>query len=171
MREIDLQHTLPCRRALAEYLENESCPVDDLRVPGALEVALLDGCQRMVDDHQLRVGVLEPGCDFLDLAGAEERGRPRPRDRRQLGVDDIEVDRLRKPYRFVEPGLSRSRHGRCGGLVNPSRTANRSRDDKGTRSSARSTWPGLQRGHVHVVWNRAQSPCQALPPASSFSNI
>ena len=42
MREFDLKNAFACAGALAEDLENEPGPVQDLALPVALEVALLD---------------------------------------------------------------------------------------------------------------------------------
>ena len=50
--ELDLQAPFPCARALAENLENESGAVQHLDLPHRLEIALLDGCQRVVDDDE-----------------------------------------------------------------------------------------------------------------------
>ncbi len=55
MRQLDLQAPFPRARTPAEDLQNETRPVENLGVPGPLEIALLDGRHGMVDDDQLEV--------------------------------------------------------------------------------------------------------------------
>ncbi len=64
-------------RPLAEDLEDQAGAVEHLGVEGLFEIALLDRRQRVVDDDQLRVLFLDDLAQFLNLAGAEQRRRPR----------------------------------------------------------------------------------------------
>ena len=105
MRELDLQAPFPRLRPLAEDLEDQAGAVDDLGLPGLLEIALLHRRQRMVDDDEADTVVRDPRADLLDLAGAEQRRRA---DRSPSGtamrLDDVEVDRLGEADRLVDPG-------------------------------------------------------------------
>src|SRR6185369_14161944 len=63
--ELDLQLPFDALRALREDVEDELAPVDHAnrrlasrrRVEAALEVSLLGGAQRIVEDDQVRVGL------------------------------------------------------------------------------------------------------------------
>ena len=52
MRKFDLQPSLGGCRSLAEDLEDQASPVDDLALELFLKVTLLDCRQRAVDDDQ-----------------------------------------------------------------------------------------------------------------------
>ena len=105
MGELDLEAPFPRLRPLAEDLEDQSGAVDDLGLPGALEIALLDRRQRVVDDDE---------ADAL-LADARRRS-PRPCPCRTASpagrspsgtasrVDDVEVDRAGEADRLLDAG-------------------------------------------------------------------
>ena len=171
MGEVDLQDAFPCRGALAEYLQDQAGPVDDLRRPCPFQVALLDRGKRMIDDHQPGVGLLKPRRDLLHLARAEERSRPGPGHRHQLGADDVEVDRLCEADRLLQARFSgpRGRRGRrtlIAGRVSHDHGEYERAGTPGLRAG-----PGLKRRRFPVVGNLGQPPCQAPPPDSSCSNI
>jgi len=77
-------------------------------LPAPLEVALLHGAQRPVDDDEANRALSNDGAQILDIAAAEQRRRHRPRDADDLGADDVEVDRPRQCDRLVEAGFERA---------------------------------------------------------------
>jgi hypothetical protein len=92
--EFDLQGALTRLCPLSEDFEDQPRPVDDLCLEGFLEVALLDGRQSVIDDDESDLVVGDLGSDFLDLAGAEQRSRPKFGERHCDPVDDVEINRL-----------------------------------------------------------------------------
>ncbi len=104
MSELDLKPAFRRRRPLAENLENEAGPVDDLGLGRGLEILLLDGRDRSVDDDQLRFVARHRLGDRFNLSGAEKG--------RGLGGADLEM----KPVRDLDP----DRLGETGGLVESS---------------------------------------------------
>jgi hypothetical protein len=105
MGELDLQLAFTGMRPLAKDLEDQPGPVDDLRLPGTLEIALLDRRERMVDDDQRDLLGLDPRRNLVDLAAAEEGARPIGGQRHADRVGHVEFDRLGEPDRLVEPGF------------------------------------------------------------------
>ena len=71
-REVDLQHALAGGGAVGEDLEDETGAVQQLDLPGLLEVALLHRGDRAVDQDELDLLGLDAGAQLLDLALAEE---------------------------------------------------------------------------------------------------
>ena len=99
-RKFHLQPPGLALRALAKDFENEPGSVENLGVPGFLQIALLDGRQRVVDDDNLRLLRTDDGADFLDLARSEQRCGAQLRQRHRTGEADFEADSLCKALRF-----------------------------------------------------------------------
>ena len=105
MRQLHLQPTFRGRGALAEYLQDQPRPVDDLALELLFQVALLDGGERPVDDHQLGLFLLAFGGDALDLALAEQGPRADVTNGKHEGLGDHYADRLRQTLGLFEPSV------------------------------------------------------------------
>ena len=110
-RQLHLQHTLTCRGAVGEDLEDQPCAVEDLYLPLFFEVALLHGRHRPVDQHQLDLIVMEAVFQLFDLAGAKQRARPHLGQGHNLVANDLQPrQRHAKRNRFGQ-GLLRGAGG------------------------------------------------------------
>ncbi len=107
MGELDLQAPFPRPRPLAEDLEDQPGAIEHLGVPCPFEVALLHGCERVIDDDQRSILGAHQSCKLFDLAGAEQRRRPWARHRHEAARGDVEIDRGSETRRLFEPGLRR----------------------------------------------------------------
>ena len=67
MGELNLQAALSGLRPLAEDFEDESGSVDDLDLPGPLQIALLDWAQGAVHHDELDIGLDGERPDLFDL--------------------------------------------------------------------------------------------------------
>ena len=105
MRKLDLQRAFFCLGAAAEDFEDQPGAVDNLGVPGLLEVALLDRRQRAIHHHQFDVVTGDEAHDLLDLALADIGRRLDLAHRRDQRLDDRQVDSARQPVCFLEPRL------------------------------------------------------------------
>src|SRR6185369_2293836 len=72
LRELDLELTFERRGSLREDVEDQTVAVEDSRLERDLEIALLSGFQRLVDEDELRVRRPRAGRDLFDLAAADE---------------------------------------------------------------------------------------------------
>ena len=160
MRQLDLQDAFPGMRPLPEDLEDQSGPVDHLGLPGALEIALLDRRQGVVDDHQPDLVGGDPLADLLDLAGAEERRGTIIGERHGIAVDDLEVDRLRQPGRFLEARRN------VAGLAVAAPALHRYQDERPLRRAGRLGAAGAPRIGLLV----AHSPSRGVAASSAGSN-
>jgi hypothetical protein len=70
-----LQLALGRACALREDVEDECASVDDLARERLLQVALLRGRKRVVEDHDVAARRLEQVVDLRDLPSADERRR------------------------------------------------------------------------------------------------
>ena len=104
MRKFDLQCTLARGGPPAEDLQDQAGAVQNLGTPGLFKVALLDRRQLGIDHNQLGSGQLHQFRKFLDLSGSNECRRLWCRERRNDRIRDLEIDRKRKAYRFLQLG-------------------------------------------------------------------
>src|SRR5262249_47562378 len=73
--QLDLHLALDAARPLREDVEDQRTAVDDLRADRLLEVALLCGRQRVVEDDDVRRRLRDELGDLFDLAAADEGRR------------------------------------------------------------------------------------------------
>ena len=97
MRKFDLQRALLGAGAAAEDFEDETGAIEYLGVQRLLQIALLHGRQRVVDDDHFRLRSFDDLGEFLDLAGAEQGSRSRVVDRYDSGMNEVEVDGRARP--------------------------------------------------------------------------
>jgi hypothetical protein len=109
MRQFDLKRAFPRSRPLAENFKNEARPVDDLRVPCLLEIALLNGTQCVIDKDEARLLRAHQTGNLLDLSFSQECCRPNRCDRDDPGIGDFEIDCPREPDRFLQSRFNRAR--------------------------------------------------------------
>src|SRR5262245_5384012 len=104
MRKLDLEHAFAGVGATAEDLKNESGPVDNLGIPSAFEIALLDGCELRVDDDEVSLPLLDFAGDFGDLARANESCRSRFGKWRDQLSGDLNLNRLGELNSLLKTG-------------------------------------------------------------------
>ena len=76
-RELHLQLALARLRALRKDLEDELRAIEDARIDGALDVALLRGRELVVEDHERGIELAQRVHDLAQLAGAGKKLRVR----------------------------------------------------------------------------------------------
>ncbi len=108
MRVLDLQRAFARARAPAEDLQDQPGAVEHLRAPGLFEIALLHRRERAVHDDDADLLALHEAGEFVDLALAEiGRGADRV-ERREPGLDHLEIDRARKTDGLFKPRCGRA---------------------------------------------------------------
>jgi hypothetical protein len=108
MREFDLQRAFLGAGAVAEDFQDQPGAVHDLGLEFLLQIALLNRRQGMIDDHQLDLLDRDPVRQFRHFASAEQRRRTRLLQIDDLGVDDLEFDRLRQTNGLFKPRRRRA---------------------------------------------------------------
>ncbi len=75
--QLHLQAAFTRAGTLAEDFEDQPGAVENLAAPRLLEVALLHRRDRVVDDGETGIVLGDQLAELIDLAGAEQRRRPR----------------------------------------------------------------------------------------------
>ena len=104
-RQLDLQSPFVSLRARPKDLEDEAGAVDDLGLPAPLEVALLHGAERGIDDNHFRFERARFRGDFFDLAPADQARRTHLGQRHDVLGENGKPDRGGQPRRFCKPRL------------------------------------------------------------------
>ena len=93
-------------RSGTKNFENQTRSVNDLRLPATFEVTLLYRAEHAVDDNQTDLVFTDQPAEVFEGSSAEEAICARPRDPRDLGTYDVEVDGPRETDRFLKPSLN-----------------------------------------------------------------
>ena len=75
LRELDFELALEAAGALRENIENQAVTVEDPPAGQLLEIALLAGRERVVDENDVGGVVFGNGANFVRLAAAHEEAR------------------------------------------------------------------------------------------------
>src|SRR6185437_5484825 len=89
-------------RPRAEDLEDQPGTIDDFRVPGFLEIALLDGCQLVIDDDETDPLLFYSRAQAFHGAFAEQRRRRHATHRDGLCKAHVEVNGACEANHFLE---------------------------------------------------------------------
>ena len=79
LRQLHLQLAFARAGAPGENIQDQLGAVDDLDVQRFFQIALLGGRQIVVEDHHGRIVEMDLRLELVDFAGADQRGRIRPR--------------------------------------------------------------------------------------------
>ena len=102
-RELHLQLALARAGPPPEDLQDQPRAIHDLAGPGLLQIALLHGRERVVDQDHVEPPRLDHYAELLDLALAEQRRRGQCAERRDRRFDEVQVQRLGQPDRLQQP--------------------------------------------------------------------
>jgi hypothetical protein len=107
-RQLDLQAALMSVCAGAEDFEDQTGPIDDLRLPAFFEVALLHRAEGTIDDDDPDPVFADQFAEIFEGPAAQQAVRPWARDARNLGADDIKTDRSCEADCFLQPSFDRT---------------------------------------------------------------
>jgi hypothetical protein len=103
--QLDLQLAFARAGAAGEDLQDQARAVDDLALPGPLQIALLDGRQRVVHHHHVGVQRIGQIAEFSHLARPEQCRGHELAQGRDLAADDLEVKRFGEAGRLLQPSF------------------------------------------------------------------
>ena len=102
MRMLDLERTLASAGAATENLQYQAGTIQNFRIPGFFQIALLHRRQCAIHDHDAGVEALDETGNLFDLTLAEESCRPQRIEHDDAGLFDIEIDGAGKADRLIE---------------------------------------------------------------------
>src|SRR6185437_7674396 len=105
MCKLDLQRAFLGLGAATKDFKDQAGAIENLGIPGFLEVALLDRRQRAIHHHQFDFVSGDKPDDLLDLALAEIRRRPDLTDWRDESLRDRKIDSTCESDGFLKPSL------------------------------------------------------------------
>ena len=105
LREFDLQLAFVAAGALREDIENEAGAVDHAPIQRLLQIALLRGRERVIEDDEFDVVRLAREAQFFDLAAADEHLGIGARPAAGEGDGGIGARTLREQAEFFETGF------------------------------------------------------------------
>src|SRR5690606_26733247 len=100
--ELDLQLAFVALSALREDLEDQLGAVDDRNVPAALQIALLDRRQLLIEDDERDAFGSQLRADLVGLARSDEQGGIRPGAAHGDAIARRKAGGVRKRGEFVE---------------------------------------------------------------------
>ena len=103
--EFDLKLAFVTLRAGAENLEDQHRAIGDRDPQMALQVALLGGGKRLVEEHRLRVVAEHQGLDLVGLAAADEERRVGRLAAADDAIDNRVAGRLGQLGQLVERAI------------------------------------------------------------------
>ncbi len=111
-RQFDLQPAFLAARPIGKNLKNEPGAVENLRVPGLFEVALLDRAQHVVDNRNRDIPRLDNRSKFLDFPRPQKGRGPGLGERNCTAETDVKTDCVCKTGRFRKALPARQARGR-----------------------------------------------------------
>ena len=102
LRELDFELALEAAGALREDVENQSVAIEHAALDELLEVALLAGRERVIDQNDVGVGLARDGAQLLGLAAAHEETRIGPLAAARHGRDRLRAGRERELRELLE---------------------------------------------------------------------
>ena len=109
MGKLDLKTPFPRPCTSAEYFEDKARAIQDLAIPGAFEIALLDRRHRSVDHGDANFVLFDDRRVAFNLSDAEQCRRPDTVHLYGIGMTNNEVYGCGKPDRFFQTGVGVSR--------------------------------------------------------------
>ena len=102
MGQFNLQSTFLGLGPGTKDLEDQAGAVQHLGLPGLFQIALLNGCQRMVDNDQSCIKGRNQAGKFLHLTGAEQGARLRLGKGNDARMHDVQFNGAGKSLRFFQ---------------------------------------------------------------------
>jgi hypothetical protein len=102
--QFNLKHAFAAPGAVGEDFKDQPGPVEQLDLPFAFQIALLDGTDGAIDQHEFNIFGCKARLKFRDLAGAEQQPRLGLRQAHNLGPGYLDVGQgCGQRHRFGQP--------------------------------------------------------------------
>ena len=109
LRQFHLKLTFAGAGPGAEDIQNKAGAVDDLALPGALQVALLHRAERAIDNHDGGMMFANDLTNLHHFSGAEQGCRADARYRYDGAISDLQPDGTGETDGFFQPCLAVTR--------------------------------------------------------------